>query len=155
MVNQKSPGECRVLHTCSLRVCVSVKELLLGMITQGSKLHLEAPPLAPADSMQTRGRAKPPAPGRADSLVSKRQSRHITVKLTGACRGLLAAVMMPGIITSCETWSDCTHIVIVTSLHANDSSVLALWWLVTSRGYQKWSDYKPRTLSSALNMLTG
>jgi hypothetical protein len=77
------------------------------MMTHGSSEHLEAPPFAPPDSVHTRGSEKPPMPGSAVIVVSSRQSRHMTVIDTGACFGLLAAVMMPGIITSWETCSDC------------------------------------------------
>lgn len=69
-------------------------------MTQGSRLHFAPPiPGAPADKVQTRGRVIP-MPGTVLNFVSRRQSRHIAVTVLGACRGLLAAVMMPGIMTS-------------------------------------------------------
>jgi hypothetical protein len=44
----------------------------------------------------------------AVTVVSRRQSRHMTVTVFATCLGFDAAVMMPGTMTSCATLSDCT-----------------------------------------------
>ena len=94
-------------RSCSFSDCWSAKELLPGSTTHGSRLHL-APPAAAAPCEQTRGSARPPPPGLAVKVVSRRQSRHMAVTLVATCFGLLAAVTMPGTMTSCATLLLCT-----------------------------------------------
>jgi hypothetical protein len=96
--------------TWIFRVCRSEKELFSGRTTHGSKGQLcpEDPP-APVERVQVRGSVMPFIPGVEVNVVSRRQLRHITVTVCAMCLGLLAAVTMPGNITSCATLADCMH----------------------------------------------